>query len=179
MRCSRRSWLVGCIAAGLAQAQEPAPAEVLAAWPNAKRQGAGVLRFLGLQVYEIRLWINARRVDADWAQTPLALELRYVRSLKGRLIAERSLKEMSRQAEIPAAQGERWMAAMTALFPDVGDGDRITGIQLPGESARFYFNGEFRGEVRDPAFVPLFFGIWLSPRTSEPRLREQLLGGSS
>ena len=30
--------------------------------------------------------------------------------------------------------------------------------------------------MRDAEFTRLFFGIWLSPRTSEPRLREALLG---
>jgi hypothetical protein len=32
------------------------------------------------------------------------------------------------------------------------------------------------GEVRDATFARLFFGIWLSPRTSEPQLRAALLG---
>jgi hypothetical protein len=42
--------------------------------------------------------------------------------------------------------------------------------------ARFWLNGQPRGELRDAEFTRLFFGIWLSPRTSQPRLREALLG---
>jgi len=40
---------------------------------------------------------------------------------------------------------------------------------------RFLLNGKPYGEVRDPEFAPLFFGIWLSPATSEPALRQSLL----
>jgi hypothetical protein len=105
----------------------------------------------------------------------LALELIYGRSLVGSLIAERSLKEMKRVAEVPAERGERWLAQMTQLFPDVKEGDRITGVYKPGEAARFYVNSRFKGEVRDADFARAFFGIWLSPRTSEPALRDSLI----
>ena len=49
-------------------------------------------------------------------------------------------------------------------------------MQVPGTATRIFVNGTLRGEVRDAEFTRLFFGIWLSPRTSEPRLREALLG---
>ena len=35
--------------------------------------------------------------------------------------------------------------------------------------------GRVVGEVADAAFARLFFGIWLSPKTSEPALRQALL----
>ena len=35
--------------------------------------------------------------------------------------------------------------------------------------------GRTVGEVADAEFARLFFGIWLSPRTSEPQLRQALL----
>jgi hypothetical protein len=55
-------------------------------------------------------------------------------------------------------------------------GDRITGVHRPGEAAVFFVNGRGVGEVRDARFAQLFFGIWLSPRTSQPALRASLLG---
>ena len=86
---------------------------------------------------------------------------------------------MNRIGRIDDEQSARWLKRMTQLFPDVKDGDRLTGVQRPGVATRFFLNGQFRGEVADADFTRLFFGIWLSPRTSEPRLREQLLGGRS
>ena len=53
--------------------------------------------------------------------------------------------------------------------------DILTGLYQPGGASVFQVKGRTVGEVKDPAFGPLFFGIWLSPRTSEPCLREALL----
>ena len=83
---------------------------------------------------------------------------------------------MQRQAEIATDTGARWLDAMMRLFPDVRAGDRITGVHRPGTGARFFVNGRLQGELPDADFARLFFGIWLSPRTSEPALREALLG---
>jgi hypothetical protein len=51
-------------------------------------------------------------------------------------------------------------------------------LQRPGEAAVFWLNGRLRGEIRDAEFARRFFGIWLSPRTSEPALRSALLGSA-
>jgi Chalcone isomerase-like len=114
-----------------------------------------------------------------WAQSQIALEIEYARKLLGNAIAERSLDEMRRQGDLPEARAESWLAEMRRLFPDVKEGDRITGVKLPGVGAAFYVNGRLRGEVRDADFARRFFGIWLAPQTSEPALRQRLLGGTA
>ena len=152
------------------------PAEVVAELPGARLLGSGTLRFMGLRIYDGRLWVGATTPGTDWQTTPLALELQYQRSLKGELIAERSLKEMRRQGEIDEVTAERWLGNMKQLFPDVQAGDRITGVNLPGVGARFFVNGQLRGELREADFARYFFGVWLSPRSSEPAMRELLLG---
>jgi Chalcone isomerase-like len=162
----------------LGHAQGAAPAELATDLPGAKQQGSGTLRFLGLRIYDARLWVGAKPLAEDWAAVPLALELQYARDLKGASIAERSLKEMRRQTDIAPADAERWLGAMKQVFPDVKENDRITGLHLPGMGARFFINGALKGDVRDAAFAKLFFGIWLSDKTSEPALRSALLGKS-
>lgn len=163
-------------ALGLPAVASAVPPEVAQALPEASLHGQARLRFLGLHVYDARLWSTQPLTPGGWAQRPFALELAYARSLQGRKIAERSIDEMRRQQPIADADAQRWLAAMTELFPDVGAGDRLTGVHLPAEGARFFFNGRPRGELRDPTFARLFFGIWLAPETSEPTLRAQLLG---
>jgi hypothetical protein len=162
--------------AALAQEAAKVPAELLAEVSGARLQGSGRLLFLGLQVYDARLWAGTSPVGETWAGTPFALELVYGRSLKGQLISERSLAEMRRQGDIAPEKAQRWLEQLQALLLDVKEGDRITGVNRPGLSARFYFNGSLRGEVADADFARVFFGIWLSPRTSEPALRLALLG---
>ena len=172
----RRTLLALPLAGGLARAQRSAPPEVREALGEARLQGEGRLRFLGLSIYEIRCW-TTQALSAEAAlQQPLALEIAYQRALVGSLIAERSLTEMQRGGPLDEATGERWLARMKQLFPDVQAGDRITGLHQPGQGARFYLNGRATGEVADAAFARRFFGIWLAPHTSEPALRQQLLG---
>lgn len=155
---------------------DPAPAEIAAELPGARLQGRGQMRWFGLNIYEARLWAAAPVNPSAWAATPLALELQYARTLAGRDIAERSLQEMRRQGPIADEQARRWLDQMGTLFPDVRDGDRLTGLKRPGETARFFANGRPIGEVRDGEFARMFFGIWLSPQTSQPGLRSALLG---
>jgi Chalcone isomerase-like len=170
------AWLSG---APLHAQQQPVPPEVAAALPGARLVGQGRLRFMGLRIYDARLWVAAQAPGSDWVAVPWALELAYARDLKGEQIAERSLVEMRRQGDIAPETATRWLGQMKQLFPDVKDGDRITGINLPGTGARFHHNGNLRGEVADVEFARWFFGIWLSPRSSEPALRDALLGRTS
>ena len=176
----RRRALVGAtLAWPLLSAAQGAglPPELIATLPQARLQGSGRLTFLGLHVYDARLWVTEGFRAEDYTRLPLAIELEYARTLYGRLIAERSVAEMKKVGEPTDAQAQAWQAEMTRLFPDVNKGDRITGVQQPGDAARFFLNGQPRGELRDAAFVPLFFGIWLSPRSSEPKLRQALIAG--
>lgn len=159
-----------------AQGSTRVPPEVDAELPNAKRLGSGRLRFMLLHVYDARLWVRDGFNAVDFAKASLALELEYARTLFGGLIADRSLAEMRRNADITDDKAQHWLAVMRQLFVDVHKGDRITGVQVPGVATRIFVNGRFRGEVRDAEFTRLFFGIWLSPATSEPALRDALLG---
>ena len=155
-----------------------APPELASELPGVHLRGSGAMRFMGMRIYDARLWAPAA-VIGDGATQPLALELIYARNIKGDLIVSSSLREMQRVGSFSPEQSARWTQAMTPLFPNIKPGDRITGIQRPGQSARFYFNGTLRGEVADADFTRLFFGIWLSPRTSDPQLRQQLLSGGA
>lgn len=141
----------------------------------ARLSGQARLTFFGLEVYEASLWITPGFTQERFAQHPFALELRYLRDFEGSAIAQRSLREMQRVETVSPEQGERWLASMTRLFPDVRRGDRLTGIHLPGQGLRLLHNEQPVGEIRDPDFARAFMGIWLSPRTSEPQLRRQLL----
>jgi hypothetical protein len=159
-------------------AHAPAPAELAAEWPALvpRLQGRGQLRFLGLSVYDIALWAPAPVRTERLGLDPLALVIDYRRGLDGARIAERSLTEMRRAGPLADTDAARWLAEMKRLFPDVNDGDRLTGVVLPAQGVRFHLNGAPRGELRDERFAPLFFGIWLAAWTSEPALRRALLG---
>lgn len=152
------------------------PAEVAAQLTKAQLRGQANLRFFGLLVYEARLW-TAPAFDADsYASQPFALELEYARKLEGSAIAERSIAEMKRVGDFNDAQSRQWLALMMQAFPDVGAKDRLVGLHDGKGRVRFYFNGKLTADINDKDYARLFFGIWLSPKTSAPALRAALMG---
>lgn len=179
MKTSRRLLLMAAAGAVLPASAGTPPPELQQALPEVRLRGEGRLRFLGLHVYDIRLWTPGDFAPERWAEAPFALEIQYARPLVGKAIAERSLQEMQRQGSVPAERAQRWLAEMERVFPDVKQGDRLLGLKQPGIGAAFYLNGRLRGEVRDADFARRFFGIWLAPQTSEPGLRQRLLGSGA
>ncbi len=155
------------------------PAEVLQALPQAQALGQTRLRVWGFQIYDARLWVapgfRAQRFD----QHGTALELTYLRAFASADIAARSITEMRRSADISAAQAAQWQQEMQRVFPDIKAGDRLLGVHKPGVGASFWFNGKPAGDIADATFARLFFGIWLSSRTSEPAMRTALLAGAA
>ena len=168
----------------------PAQPSVLGVHPNAASSRPEVaalkgvvptpavrLKVWGFEVYDARLWTPVGFRHGQALQFPFALELQYLRKLEGATIASRSIDEMRRLGNFSDAQAQSWLVAMRELFPNVGVGDRITCINLPGEGVEFWVNGQRVGAMKDPVFSRLFLGIWLDERTSEPKLRAQLLQG--
>ena len=176
--------LLGALAAEV-RAQSTTVAGPNAAYSHPEMLGLGAvvptapvrLRVWGFEVYDARLWTPVVFRHGDYPRFSFALELQYLRKLEGAAIASRSIDEMRRVGSFSDAQAQSWLAAMRELFPDVRQGERITGINLPGVGAEFWVNGQRAGVVKDPAFARLFFGIWLDERTSEPKMRAQLLQG--
>jgi hypothetical protein len=162
-----------------AQVQLPngeAPAMVVSALGQTKTLGTSRFTYWGFEVYQATLWVAPDFKLSAINDAAYALDLRYLRNFKGKDIAQRSLDEMRRVASLSEARAQAWLKQMQDTFPDVKEGDRLTGIHLPGKGVRFLLNGQALAEVADAEFARVFFGIWLSDKTSEPKLRAALLG---
>lgn len=140
-------------------------------------RGEGVLRFFGIKVYDARLWAPAKTLAKSLSPNDaFALELVYDMSVKGRDIAERSTVEMRRVGYSNEAKLKAWGEEMLRIFPDIKKGESLIGVSVPGKGAKFYSREKLIAYADDPEFAKAFFDIWLSEKTSEPKLRERLLG---
>lgn len=175
----------GLLALGLA-ARAPgatpprAPAGVIRALGAPRLAGSAVFRWWGLRVYRASLWVGVLGLDpGDLGARPFALSVRYACSLSGHAIADESAELIARLGLGSPAQRQRWRRDMRGLFPDVHDGDTLTGLYLPDARpralTRFEFDDRTLGDVEGRDFAVAFFSIWLSPRCSEPRMRRALL----
>lgn len=143
--------------------------------PSAELVGKARMEYLFWDVYDAELYAP----EGVWRENqPFALSLRYLLELDGEAIASRSVSEIREQGFDDEATLNRWYELMRATFPDVDKNTRITGIMDQEKHTRFFSNGDLIGEVREPLFSKWFFNIWLSEKTSEPELRERLLGAN-
>jgi hypothetical protein len=149
------------------------PPVVTQALPGLSARGEGTMRFFGLKVYDVRLWTMMKPFAHH---EPFALELVYDMSLKGRDIAERSVKEMRAHGYTDEDKLKRWGDEMAKVFPDIKKGDTLIGVSIPGKEARFYNREKFIATIADAEFAKAFFDIWLSEKTSAPHVRAKLLG---
>jgi hypothetical protein len=151
------------------------PAEAREAITDVSLSGTGKLTFFGLDVYQSSLWVAPSFKPARFEDHTFALELHYLRNFSADAIAQRSIEEMQRLQTLSDDQSSQWLSALRQALPNVKKGDRLIGLHRPGAGVVFWNNGKRSGEVRDAEFARQFFAIWLSPKTSEPKLRRALL----
>lgn len=180
MRMRRRDCLLALAACSLSLGSQAQTPPELGGWlRSVSLLGRKRFTVFGFSVYDASLWVEPGFDPRNYSRHGFALDLLYQRDFTNADITRRSLDEMARQAPLAGERKQTWETRLRDAFPDVRKGDRITGIHRPSAGAVFVTNGRQTGRIDDPEFARLFFGIWLSPDTSEPALRQALLGGTT
>jgi hypothetical protein len=150
-----------------------APPEIADVIHADKPYGEGKIRFLFLNAYNAKLWTDAPTWSMD---APCAMEIQYGMGFGTGDLVERTVKEMKNvDPQLSETQLAKWTPELSKVYPPVKSGDRLTALYVPGKPVAFTYNGTPMGSIADPTFAKDFFGIWLSPNTSDPSLREKLL----
>lgn len=111
-------------------------------------------------------------------QQPVALEIHYLRDIKASALVKQTLKEWD-SLGVSSTTYLPFVEPLKALWPDIKKGDSLIFIVLPDGSNTFYYNSEELGGLDHPQFGQYFLDIWVSPNTSRPELRAQLLGSDT
>ena len=133
-------------------------------------QGQGRMTVWGFDVYDARLYVGDQR-----GQSGFALDINYLRSLKGADITKSTIDEMQRLG-VSEANRSAWGKKLDGIFPNVVSGSSLTAIHVPGRGTVFLHNGKPAGEIAGDDFAKAFFSIWLDPKTAAPKLRTALIG---
>ena len=141
-----------------------------------QRVGAGELSWMGRPVYHASLWTPAGNFTGYEPGEPVALSLSYRRKFSRDEWLRITSTAWRLLDSTPPGQREPWLAALRTFWTDVGPGDNVTAVVLPGKATRFYDHRGFMGKIDDPAFGPAFLSIWLDSRSVVGDLRVQLLG---
>ena len=138
-----------------------------------KPRGSATLRVLFWDIYESTLLTP----NGDWSPDirPLQLDIRYLRNIESTKLVEQTRKEWQSQG-IASEQHDSWLTVLEGFWPNVTPGDVISLLVDPEGRSFFSFNGDHIGSIEEAGFGEDFTGIWLSPSTSRPKLREALIG---
>jgi hypothetical protein len=133
-------------------------------------QGSGRLNWWGFHIYDASFY----RAGTPSSQE-FAIDIRYQKSFSGVSIANSSAEEMKKMG-VPDAQVALWGKELAKVFPNIESGQTLTAVYVPKQGTIFYHDGRRIAQIPGVEFSKAFFGIWLDPKTSVPKLRNELLG---
>jgi hypothetical protein len=140
---------------------------------NLPLRGEGIYTWYLLHVYQAKLYASP---GENLYLNPLVLELKYSRSLRGKDIADQSIKELV-HAKVDQESITQLKPMLFDIFPDVNEGDTIKATFDPKTGIIFYFNStKTLGKLTDLKLAKSFLDIWLGEKTNAKDLRHQLLG---
>ena len=161
--------LTSLLCATTSYALEPVKSFITAA----NKVGQGRLTYLFWDVYDAALYAP----NGVWEPNqPFALQLSYLRTIKGKKIADRSIEEIRKQGFVDEVKLASWHTQMRKIFPDVNEGISLIGVYTTTGETIFFENNTEVGRINNAEFSRLFFDIWLSEKTQAPELRKKLLG---
>ncbi len=143
--------------------------------------GEADLNFLFFDIYTSRLLspTGQYQVGKDMTPHPVALQIRYERSISSKQLVDETVKQWLQQG-VSQQLANQWRVTLDRLFPRVNKDDQLLFV-TDGEIGEFYFAASREqftslGVIEDEAFNDAFLSIWLSPKTEFPKHRLALIG---
>lgn len=137
------------------------------------KYGEGEMSVMFWDLYKAELFGKTPSYQAG--STPIALKITYLRDINKEDLIEATLDQWIHigfeNEAIP-----NWATQLEQIWPDIKEGSQLIIRVYPGGSSDFYDSKSKIGSVADPQFGKAFLAIWLSEKTSEPKLRAQLIG---
>jgi hypothetical protein len=135
--------------------------------------GQGTLKVLFFEVYDIRLLADSK--PFSW-KNKFQLEFEYKREVKKETVIESSIKEMRRQSSFLDKDINKWQEYLEISIKPVQEGSQATVTWNPNGQITFHYQSSEPTTIEDENFARAFLNIWLGEETSQPKLRNQLLG---
>jgi hypothetical protein len=139
------------------------------------------LQLVGKAQFSVLFWdIYASRLYTPSGQyngvNPSVLfEITYQTDIDKKDLIRRTVEQWQHLGLNEAEYGQ-FLPKLNALWPDIVEGDKLA-LFVGANGSAFYLNDKSIGLIEDHRFAAMFLDIWLSPKTSQPALRLQLLGG--
>lgn len=140
----------------------------------------GAMQLVGKAQFSVLFWdiyesnLYTASGEFEGITPPLVFEINYQRNISKQELIERT-REQWQELGLLITQYEHFISPLNSLWPDIKQGDTLA-IKVAKDHSLFYFNNVYIGKIEDEKFAMIFLDIWLSKNTSQPKLRNQLLG---
>lgn len=125
-------------------------------------------------IYQSTLFAKGQEYAYFDHNQPVMLKINYLKDISKDELIERTAEQWQHLG-IESADVADYTKALAKLWPNIQAGDSLA-LLLDSQSSTFYYNDQFLGQGPVGSFGRVFLDIWLSPNTSQPKLRQQLLG---
>ena len=134
--------------------------------------GQGSMSWFFIDLYDAELYSKTGQYQLD--QFPQALNITYQKNITKQDLLSATEKQWQ-QLGVNEQQALQWLSTLNTLWPNIKKGDQLLfRVEMNGDGY-FYHNQQPLGGIKDKQFSSAFLSIWLSPNTSEPALRKQLI----
>jgi hypothetical protein len=138
-----------------------------------KLVGQAQMRWFMFPLYRVSLKTADGRYQEN--QYPQMLDILYLRTIDKQDLLTATDNQWIRLG-VPQAKRKLWISQLGKLWPTIKKGDRLAFQVNPDGYNYFIYNGKRIGGVADKQFGKSFLDIWLSPKTSQPGIRQRLIG---
>lgn len=135
--------------------------------------GQGHMSWLFIDLYQATLYSATGTHQTKLF--PQALNINYKKDIKAAHLISATQKEWSKLS-IYSPVHEKWLTQLTGLWPNIKKGDQLLFLVESNGLGYFYHNNQLLGGIKSQQFSEDFLAIWLSQKSSEPKLRAKLLG---
>lgn len=137
--------------------------------------GNTLFSILFWDLYKSKLLTTSGTYPIDNQQDKLLYEIEYLQGISSNDLIGRTIDEWVHLGISPTVYQE-YVPKLKEIWPDIKPGDSLSML-MDGEGTAFYYNQSYVGGIESAEFGPLFLNIWLAENTSQPDLRDELLGG--
>lgn len=137
--------------------------------------GNTLFSILFWDLYKSKLLTTTGSYPINIEQDKLLYEIEYLKGITSKDLVGRTIDEWIHLG-VPEARYQAYSSKLQTIWPDIKPGDSLSML-MDDLGTAFYYNNSYVGTIEDAEFGPLFLDIWLAENTSQPDLRDELLGG--
>ena len=147
--------------------------QVIAELGKLKKVGQAEMRWLMFPLYRVALKTPDGRYQPE--RLPQALHITYHRNIHRDDLITATDQQWQRLG-VTEEQRAKWLVLLKDIWPSVKRGDSLILTVNKEGKAHFLYNDKVIGALEDKQFGRSFLNIWLSPKTSQPGIRQRLIG---